>query len=368
MTVPLNRYPLEGTFELTARCNLRCKMCYVRLDEESVRKSGRRERSAAEWIHMAEQAAKAGTLELLLTGGEVTLRPDFPEIYEAAARMGFVLTVYTNATMITKPVMDVLRRLPPHRIGITMYGASNETYKKLCGDSRGYDRFLDGLRQLQELPSLLDMRTTVVRDNLQDLKAMADFTREHFGAEKKLHVTAHLYPGTRGAKADPRAVRLTAEEMFGICHSDLAMLRRGVESGELNPADVLSPDRLRKLEADLRRRGPVPDGGYLFRNCGAGIRSYFISWAGDMYACGMLPKGCTHPFETGLDQAFLELPDQYPRAHLNEKCAGCELLPYCDSCPAQRILETGVWDGVPEYACDAARVNKSFLDSLRVED
>ena len=26
--------PLKGTFELTARCNFNCNMCYVHLDEE----------------------------------------------------------------------------------------------------------------------------------------------------------------------------------------------------------------------------------------------------------------------------------------------------------------------------------------------
>lgn len=358
------RYPLEGTFELTARCNLHCRMCYVRIDNDRIRRSGKKERSAGEWIRMAEQAAEAGTLQLLLTGGEVMLRPDFPEIYEAIARMGFVLTVYTNATMVSEAVMEVFRRFPPHRIGVTLYGASNETYQKLCGNPLGYDRFLEGIDSLKKLPSLLDMRTTIVRDNLGDLKAMTDLVKEIFGPEKMLHLSAHVYPGTRGALEDPRKVRLSAEEMFRTCYPELAALQRGANAGEMDLRSPVFKDKLRELETELRRRGPVPDGGYLFRNCGSGVRSYFISWDGDMYACGMLPKGCTHPFESGFGKAWDELPGQYPPAKLNEKCRECELLPYCDSCPAQRILETGAWDGVPEYACEAARVNKTFLDSL----
>jgi radical SAM protein with 4Fe4S-binding SPASM domain len=247
-----------------------------------------------------------------------------------------------------------------------MYGASNETYEKLCGDPKGYDHFLSGLERLQELPSLLDMRTTIVRDNRQDLEAMAEFTRSRFGPEKTLHLSAHVYPGTRGAAADPRAVRLSPEEMFGICYPELAVLKKGADEGLLNLQNPAVGGALRKLEKELRRRGPAPDGGYLFRSCEAGITSYFISWDGGMYACGMLPKGCTHPFENGFDQAWADLPVQYPPARLNEKCKSCRDLPYCESCPAQRILETGTWDGVPEYACDAARANKAFLDSLHV--
>ena len=365
MNAQLARYPLEGTFELTAQCNLRCRMCFVRIDEDRLRSSGKRERSAEEWIRMAGQAAEAGTLKLLLTGGEVMLRPDFPEIYEAIARMGFVLTVYTNATLVNDRVMDLFRRLPPHKIGVTMYGASNQTYERLCGDARGYDRFRRGLSLLRELPSLLDLRTTIVRDNREDLDAMVSFTKEQFGPEKILHLSAHLYPAARGAVADPRAVRLSAEEMFGICHPELAALKRGAEEGELQLRSPVFSEALRKLEGELRQRGSAPEGSFLFQSCGAGIKSYFISWSGEMYACGMLPKGCTQPFEEGFGRAWDELPGQYPAAHLNEKCAACKLLPYCDSCPAQRVLETGSWDGAPDYACDAAKVNKAFLDCLR---
>lgn len=105
------RLPINGTFELTGRCNLSCKMCLVRVDQKRIDELGYRERSADEWIHMAEQAAGAGTLSLLLTGGEVMIRPDFCEIYEAVAKMGFILTVYTNATMVTDRVMELFWKL-----------------------------------------------------------------------------------------------------------------------------------------------------------------------------------------------------------------------------------------------------------------
>lgn len=127
------RYPINGTFELTGRCNLSCKMCLVRIGQQEICESGKRERTAEEWIHMAEQVRDAGTLALLLTGGEVMIRPDFCEIYEAISQMGFILTVYTNATMVTDKVMELFRKYPPHKIGVTMYGASNETYAKMCG-------------------------------------------------------------------------------------------------------------------------------------------------------------------------------------------------------------------------------------------
>ena len=74
------RYPFNGTFELTGRCNLSCKMCLVRVDHQRMSELNLRERTAEEWIHMAEQARDAGTLGLLLTGGEGMLRSEGCEI------------------------------------------------------------------------------------------------------------------------------------------------------------------------------------------------------------------------------------------------------------------------------------------------
>ncbi len=111
------------------------------------------------------------------------LRPDFAEIYSAISNMGFLVTLYTNATMVTSSVMDILRKNPPHKIGVTMYGASNETYAQLCNCPDGYDRFSAGMRQLMELPSLLDTRTTIVQQKSRRFTSHAQLGRANIGAK-----------------------------------------------------------------------------------------------------------------------------------------------------------------------------------------
>ena len=74
--------PIGGNFELTARCNFNCPMCYVHLSSEDIQARGK-ELSAAQWISIAEQAKNAGMMFALLTGGEPFVRKDFFEIYDA---------------------------------------------------------------------------------------------------------------------------------------------------------------------------------------------------------------------------------------------------------------------------------------------
>ncbi|MGM9625004.1 MAG: radical SAM protein [Eubacteriales bacterium] len=347
MTDRKKRNPTNGTFELTGRCCLQCKMCLVRVDEKRIRESGLHERSAAEWIDMARQAADAGTLGLLLTGGEPTLRSDFCEIYEAVSRMGFVLTLYTNAVMLSEQVLEVLRKSPPHKIGVTMYGASNETYARLCGMPDGYDRFINGLQQLSELPSLLEIRTTVVQDNVDDLPAMQRFVRERFGADRVLQISTFVMKGIRGSVADAVSCRLGPQEHFGMLYPGIIRQWEKIRDG-------LQPKAGRDIRQTEHTLPLPPPGAYLFSSCGAGTDSYTIDWSGRMYACELLDRGYTEPFVYGFDRAWEQLPGQYPKSRVPTECAACPDAAFCSSCPAYRLGETGDWFGIPRFACETA--------------
>lgn len=71
------KVPFKGVFELTPRCNFNCNMCYVHLKPDEIPKVGR-EFTKEEWIAVAREAQKAGTIELTLTGGGAFCAPGFP--------------------------------------------------------------------------------------------------------------------------------------------------------------------------------------------------------------------------------------------------------------------------------------------------
>ena len=81
--------PVGGEFELTGKCNLRCKMCY--LEDERYNPL-----STEEWKRIFRDAHQNGLFFALLTGGEVLTRSDFFELYNYLYDLG-CSTVYTNA-------------------------------------------------------------------------------------------------------------------------------------------------------------------------------------------------------------------------------------------------------------------------------
>src|SRR5436190_1139417 len=99
-------YPFLCQWEITCRCNLRCVMCYT--DCYNSPANIKDELSTAEILRIMDEVALAGCLELVLTGGEPLARPDFFEIYGHAKTKGFLVTLFTNGTLITETIADRL--------------------------------------------------------------------------------------------------------------------------------------------------------------------------------------------------------------------------------------------------------------------
>jgi uncharacterized radical SAM superfamily Fe-S cluster-containing enzyme len=127
-----NRAPLSVSIEITRRCPLECLHCYNNLpmaDQEA----RSRELTKEEHFRLLDDLAEMGCLWLLYTGGEIFARKDFLEIYAYAKQKGFLITLFTNGTLITEKVADYLQQWPPFANEITLYGRTMETYEALTG-------------------------------------------------------------------------------------------------------------------------------------------------------------------------------------------------------------------------------------------
>lgn len=350
------RLPLSGTFELTGRCNLDCKMCYVHVDKQRIQELGFRERTTEEWISMAKQIFEAGTFKLLLTGGEPMLRPDFCEIYEAVAQMGFFLSLYTNATMITPKIMETLKKYPPHTIGVTVYGVSSDTYGKVCGNPNGYEQMMQGVEQLLELPSKIELRATIVQDNLKEAKEIETFIKS-FGDRVTFNINQTVFQSSRGSIGNASACRLTPQQNAQFyCKRYISMAEECIEN----------PEKMNEIRMDLEKnkqgeKQPVQSELQGIYGCGAGLEEYTITWDGRMLPCTLMGNCYTEPFEEGFQQAWERLQDVMIKPVLPAKCQECSVKQLCGVCPASRYCETGDINGIPEYFCQLAESYKQIL-------
>ena len=192
--------PLSGTFELTSRCNLDCRMCYIhkRANDPAAL---REELPAADWIRLAENAQRAGMLLLLLTGGEPLLRSDFPEIYTACRRLGLLVSVNTNGTRIDEDVIALWKKYPPLRVNLTLYGAKPESYRRLCGHEDAYMRAYRAVDLLCKAGIRCKLNFSATPENLDDLPEIFAFAKER---DLPLQVASYMFPPRTTAFALPR--------------------------------------------------------------------------------------------------------------------------------------------------------------------
>ena len=188
--------PISGTFELSPLCNMDCKMCYIKMSKEK-QESIARLRTKEEWIELAQKAKDKGMLFLLLTGGEPFLVKDFKELYIELHKMGFCISINSNGTMIDEDVIEWLKHYPPMRINMTLYGASNETYGRLCNNPKGFMQVTKAISLLKENNIQVKLNCSVTPYNKDDLKQMMDFAEEH---DLVIQATSYMFPPLRKDK------------------------------------------------------------------------------------------------------------------------------------------------------------------------
>ncbi len=333
------RYPLSGSFELTERCNLGCVHCCV--NQPAGSPSARaRELTTAQVAAILEQVADAGCLHLLLTGGEVLLRPDFAEIWQHAVRKGFLLTLFTNGTLLTARIADLLAEWRPYALEITLYGATQATYERVTGAPGSYAACLRGidLALTRRLP--LSLKTMVLRANRHELDAMKAMA-ERLGV--KFRYDGLLWPRRDGGQ-EPYAQQIPVEEIVAL--------------------DLEDP-KLRREWEELARKGAGWARGDAVYACGAGRYSFHVDCAGQLRLCmstlnptyDLLHGSFREGWENVLGPAIQTIRAQ------DTICRTCSAGVLCMQCPGWSQMVHGDNETPPAFVCELGRLRAAQLRS-----
>jgi radical SAM protein with 4Fe4S-binding SPASM domain len=339
--VTAERIPLEGTIEVTRRCPLTCAHCYNNLpmgDQEA----RRNELTYEEHCRLLDEIADAGCFWLLYTGGEIFARRDFLDIYTYAKQKGFLITLFTNGTLITEKAADYLVEWRPFSIEITLYGRTKETYERLTGIPGSYQRCLRGIRLLMERRLPLKLKTVGVTINKHEIWEMKRFAEDELGVEFKFD--AMINPRIDCSQS-PVAVRLKPEEIVEL--------------------DLLDPKRTADWEKFANHfvgTGSVEPRGEVYE-CGGGLTSFAIDPYGLMSIC-ILSQVDKYDVRRGSFregwQEFLSKV-RHKKTTLLTKCVKCRLKAICGMCPASGELENGHAEKPVDFLCQVGHLRAQVL-------
>ncbi len=347
----LNRYlhnkarlkgvPLAGNFELTPCCNLHCRMCYVRKSHSFVQENGGL-LPAETWLEWGKTAADKGMLFLLLTGGEPLTHPQFKEIYTGLKKLGLMISVNTNGTLIDDDMVEFLAADAPSRVNISLYGSSGETYERLCGDASAYEKACRAIRALCEKGINVKINFSATPANAGDLADIYAFA-ESCGA--RIQASGYMFPAIRRGHEFASDERFSPEQA-GLLTVQYDRLRYTEEQFTAKATamaqDIFVPD-------DDRECMDQPDEHV---SCRAGRSSFWVTWDGKMTPCGMMTKPQADLRSIGFEAAWEETRKSAELLYLPPKCVACPARVVCPVCAAACLAETGSFTTPPPYLCE----------------
>jgi radical SAM protein with 4Fe4S-binding SPASM domain len=336
------RVPLQVSIEVTRRCPLECLHCYNNLPMGDM-DAKRREMTKEEHFRVLDELVELGCFWILYTGGEIFARKDFLEIYTYAKKKGFLITLFTNGTIINEEIADYLAEWPPFAIEITIYGRTRETYEALTMIPGSYDRCLRGIRLLQARKLPLKLKTVATSVNKHEVMAMRRFAEEELGVEFKMD--GQINPRIDCSQS-PLAVRLTPEELVAL---DMAAPKGKSEYLRLAKHDLERPANLAQIDT--------------MYFCGGGMNSFAINAWGEIGIC-VIAQQETFSVRTGgvstvWNESLLELRKR-KRTRLT-KCVECRIQSMCGMCPANGEMENGDRESPVEFLCHVAHLRAAVV-------
>lgn len=342
--------------EATSRCNLDCRHCYISrpAGDRAARKG---ELTVDEIGRIGTEAAALGAVWCLVTGGEPLLRRDFFDVYQALLSKGLLISLFTNATLVTKEHVRFFRKYPPRDVEVTVYGVTRETYERVTRTPGSFAAFRRGLDLLLAGGVPVRLKAMALRSNKHELTAIGEFCRAHGRGQYRFDPQLHLrFDRDEVRNALIRAERLSPREVARLERSDPERFGALTAAcGELLP--------------DPPPEGPAEPCRHIFR-CGVGRRSFVIGPEGHLRPCMSLhhPDFLYDLRRGSLSEAWAHfvpaaIARESDRREWLDKCGICPIVNLCLWCPAHAYLETGELDWPVEEFCRVAEARAEGLKS-----
>ena len=256
--------------------------------------------------------------------------------------------------MIDESAVERLKKCPPSRINITLYGATNETYERLCQTQNGFTKVDKAIRALKAAGIQVKLNCSLTPYNVCDLEKMIRYAEEQ---QVIIETNTYMFPPLR---KDPGSIgvnhRFTPEEA-----AQWQLKRYRLQYGEekyKNFAEGICKGLINPMGLDESCYDPV-DGKV---RCRAGSAAFWITWDGYMTPCGMMPDPKSDVVENGFEKSWEKVIADTEKICLSGVCSECKNKGICHSCAAMAMAETGEFGKIPIYLCRMMEAMKKIVE------
>jgi radical SAM protein with 4Fe4S-binding SPASM domain len=291
-----------------------------------------------------DELASMGSLWLVITGGEPLLRQDFEEIYLHAKRKGFLITLFTNGTLLDKKIVDLLATYPPFVVEISLYGATKDTHNAVTGIKGSYEKCIEGIERIVNAKIKLKLKTMALTLNQHEIEAM-DKIAQGFGCEFRFDPLIQKRIDNNKC-SEPERYRILLEDVISL--------------------DMMFPKRIEAYRKLCENFTGTTRNNDLLYQCGAGKGNMHINPYGIAMGCMMMIGNGFSVREHSLrwiwEEGIASVINQ--KKDFSIPCDNCSLINLCGQCAAWSILEYGDTKRELTYLCEIAKKRGRELEFI----
>ncbi len=166
--------PIGMLAELTHRCPLQCAYCSNPLELLKAN----REMATEDWLSLFDQAADLGVLQIHLSGGEPTLRPDLETLVRRLNDRGVYTNLITAGVGIREGRIDDLARAGLDHVQISFQGAVAATTEKIGNYRDAHVKKIGTAEQVRAAGLPLTINAPIHRHNIHEIPAFIELALE----------------------------------------------------------------------------------------------------------------------------------------------------------------------------------------------
>lgn len=338
----LDRRPILVFWEVTRACLLACRHCRASAIPEPL--PGELSTEEGEQFLASLTAFGRPYPVLVLTGGDVLMRPDLLPLVTRARELGLSVAISPSVTPRLEPAtLARLRAAGVKLASLSLDGASAETHEGLRGVKGHLAATLDALHLLRAHGFTVQVNTVVRPENAEELPELAALVDESGASIWEVFFLVRVGRGSDLAELSP-------EENEDVCHflvdaSRYGFVVRTVEAPFFRRVVAWRRDGRECTTGPLYDRlaerlhallgGPRCEARAQTKSTRDGKGIVFLAYDGDVYPAGFLPLPLGNVRERSLVSLYRDSPllCEIRAARFHGRCGDCE---YADLCGGSR--------------------------------
>ena len=324
--------PFLVALNLTRRCNLKCAHCYL---DAGMRRNGDPDELNTKEVFKViyDIAALSDETMVVITGGEPLLRPDILEICSHATKLGLMVVMGTNGTLLTEQRVGELQAAGVQAAGISLDSLKPDYHDDFRGVASSWDQTMAGIDNCRKAGMMFQIHFSVTDDNADELDEMISFARSVGASVLNFFFLVCTGRGETYSNISLEVYEQTLERIAIAAAQESELLIR-----------ARCAPHIKRMATELKDDLPITQlDGYEAGGCLAGTRYCRVTPHGRVTPCPYMEAEAGSIRKQDFADIWQTAPlfDQFREPKLEGRCGICEYAKLCGGCRARPYARSG---------------------------